>query len=76
MRIVERHAVEIARHWSDTREDFTAEIVEQGSTCHRHQKSEPGISTYTRAQPTWSGDNGLSAGEISKWLCRNCAKAV
>lgn len=72
---VERRAVEITRHWSDMREDFTAEIVERGSTYHRHQKSELGISTYTRAQPTWSEDNGLSAGEISKWLCRNCAKA-
>jgi len=30
-----------------TREDFNVEAVERGSTCHRHWKSEPGISTNT-----------------------------
>lgn len=47
---------ERVRYWSDvassireqsTREDFNVEAVERGSTCHRHRKSEPGISTYT-----------------------------
>ncbi|KAL0123446.1 hypothetical protein PUN28_005749 [Cardiocondyla obscurior] len=50
-----KYFVEAARCWSDvgwgreryTREDFNVEAVERGSTCHRHRKSEPEISTYT-----------------------------
>lgn len=51
------------------------EAREQGSTWHRHQKSDSGLVRTRAKRPTCSGDNGLSAGEISKWLCRNCARA-
>jgi len=70
----------------DTMHDLAQERGRRGDISTRRRWNEGrratgsgsqirGINMYKGGGPHDREDNGLSTGEISKWLCRNCARA-